>query len=301
MKEFKHRPIILFCELILCFSLSVTPYTLKKSNPTVVSDEDLRDSKTALEIKMLLNKSEPKDYQFLYNLLLNENVSPFLRKVAAHVIGEAKPKDASSILQKLLDKKTDTPGLKEICRISSYRIQEKNQDEKEIVKGLQELYAEKESYPQIGNEIANVLPEYKTYEEKNEARTAAGYYYLLNEKCNGLSQEEKISQYIGIINKESSSNPVKCYATVALLIDEGSNVIIPVSAELKNAIEIRNYSTIVNYTEVLRGVGGINILPEIESYITNKDLFIASRIKFAVTWIKTGCSYPYKYKEILKY
>jgi hypothetical protein len=210
------------------------------------------------------------------------------------------------------------PRLRAMCLLAEKQVELRNAPAEKRLFAMRELLAPDEEFQrsalrpmycivQEGNIPASLQA---LYPESFDTQNSIGIYYALKRKWSGNSPGD-VASLIDILKTEHDTNPGRCLAAIACLIDIGPRAVTALLGELSaNTISSDNFFFYSYAVEVCKGVSDPQALPLLRTLAdmpTRKDItgngwipfsYLQHRARIAIRWIEGQTPYPYKYRNI---
>lgn len=318
--------VIQLAGILLFIGMLALPVTALSSSKAAESlqartEQEIESARLVQQLERISLPITPGDSEFLRDSL--HYADPLVQILAAHkcaVLGAkaGMDEDVVQTLQSLSKDESQHPRLRAMCLLALKQIELKDALPEQKLSSLQELLAPDEEFQrsavrpmyyivQGGNIPSSLLP---LYPPSFETQNSIGIYYALKLQYSGNAPGD-VASLIDILKTQHNTNPGRCLAAIACLIDIGPEA---VTALLEQTVPVTISSDSFFFysyaVEVCKGVGdpqALELLRAIADMPARKDItgdgwipfsYLQHRARTAIQWIESQTPYPYKYRHI---
>ncbi len=305
----------------LAIPLTGSPSTKALENLQARFEQEIESARLVQQLETIALPLTSGNAELLLASL--HNPDPLVQIVAAHKcavlgtkadLGEA----LISSLRSLSQDDNQHPKLRAMCLLAEKQIEIKDTPAEKSISALEELLAPDSEFQRSALrpmyyiiQEGNILPSLESlFPVSFETQNSIGIYYALKRQYSG-SDPAQVASLIYILKTQHDTNPGRCLAAIACLIDIGPQA---VTALLEQTIPVNVTSDsffFYSYTvEVCKGVSDPQaqaLLRAIADMPRRKDItgdgwipfsYLQHRARTAIQWIESQTPYLYKYRNI---
>ncbi len=306
---------------MLAIPLTASPSTKAAENLQARFEQGIESARLVQQLESIALPLTSGNAELLLASLHNPDA--LVQIVAAHKcavlgtkadLGEA----LISSLRSLSQDDNQHPKLRAVCLLAEKQIELKDAQAEKRLATLGELLAPDEEFQRSAlrpmyyiMQEGNIPPSLESlFPASFETQNSIGIYYALKRQYSG-SDPAQVASLIDILKTQHDTNPGRCLAAIACLIDIGPQAVTALLEQTTPVNVTSDSFFFYSYTvEVCKGVSDPQaqaLLRAIADMPRRKDItgdgwipfsYLQHRARTAVQWIESQTPYLYKYRKI---